>query len=124
MREAPLLLVVDDEDDARIFLSSLLLSEGYRVASFQDGLEALRYLARARPDLVITDVRMPGLDGLELLEKIREAAPGTPVLAWSAYADWRLLRDTLVRGGVELLSKPASNEAILRAVERLVGVRT
>jgi len=119
-----MILVVDDEDDARIFLSSILSSAGYRVATCTDGFEALRSLARIQPNLVITDARMPGLEGLELLSKIKFAAPRTPVILWSAYADWAMFDDAMERGGADVLAKPSSNDDLLRAVGHYVGVKS
>ncbi len=118
MHENERILVVDDELDSRTFLFSLLDNEGYLVATASNGIEALKYVARERPRLVISDVRMPEMEGLELLEKIKAVAPETSVILLSAYADWPLFFDAMARGGSDALLKPCRNEELLRAVER------
>lgn len=118
MNKRERILIVDDEVDARTFLFSLLDNEGYLVATASNGIEALKYVARERPRLVISDVRMPEMEGLELLAKIKYAAPDTAVILLSAYADWPLFFDALGYGGSDVLLKPCRNEDLLRAVER------
>lgn len=118
MREKPLILIVDDELDPRLFLYSLLDSEGYDVATCDGPYDALWYVSHHKPNIVIADVRMPSIDGLELLSKIREMAPQTRVILYSAYSTPKLVLETLERGGVDLVSKGVSNEEILRVVRR------
>lgn len=77
------MLILDDEPDVRSLLVDLLARGGYAVMSAPDGREALRALYAVRPDLVILDVRMPGMDGWETLERIRELS-GVPVLMLTA----------------------------------------
>ena len=69
------ILVVDDEASARNGLVELLRDEGYAVDAAADGFKALGKLADFAPDLVMTDLKMPGMDGIQLLEKIRESDP-------------------------------------------------
>jgi CheY-like chemotaxis protein len=77
------LLVVDDEPSIREVTSAMLAEQGYEVLTAEDGQEALEVLPRFRPDLVVTDLRMPRLSGFELLEIIRKQFPGLPVIAVS-----------------------------------------
>ena len=77
------LLVVDDETSIREVTSAMLAEQGYEVLTAEDGQQALELLPRFRPDLVITDLRMPRLSGFELLEIIRERFPRLPVIAVS-----------------------------------------
>jgi len=116
--EKPLILVVDDEGDPRVFLFELLESEGYRVATCPDGFEAMKMVARLRPALVISDVRMPGMDGLELLDEIRRTSPETRVILLTAYGTNEMFKEALRRGGSTLLNKPCSNRDLLEAVKR------
>ncbi len=117
----PLILVVDDEVDPRIFLFELLESEGYSVATCEGAFDAEAFIARQKPAVVITDVRMPNVDGLHLLSRIRVASPTTRVILYSAFADWGMFFDTLDRGGVDLIPKGASNAEILRVVRRAIA---
>lgn len=120
MNGKPLILVVDDELDARLFLYSLLESDGYLVATSSNADEALKYVARNHPDLVLTDVRMPDVEGLELLSEIKRLSPQTRVVLLSAYADWPMYSEAVEKGGDDLLLKPSKNEEILRTVHRVL----
>jgi CheY-like chemotaxis protein len=77
------LLVVDDDPAIREITSAMLAEQGYEVLTAEDGLQALEFLPQFRPDLVITDLRMPRMSGFELLEIMRERFPGLPVIAVS-----------------------------------------
>jgi CheY-like chemotaxis protein len=77
------LLVVDDEPDIREVTSAMLAEDGYEVLTARDGQEALEILPQFRPDLVVTDLRMPRLSGFELLKIMRERFPRLPVIAVS-----------------------------------------
>ncbi|MBI3098748.1 MAG: response regulator [Planctomycetes bacterium] len=116
----PLILVVDDELDARLFLFSLLESDGFLVATSSSADEALKYVARNHPDLVLSDVRMPDVEGLELLSEIKRLSPRTRVVLLSAYADWPMYSEAVEKGGDDLLLKPSKNEEILRTVHRVL----
>src|SRR5688572_30708194 len=80
-------LVVDDEATTRAGLEKLLRQEGYSVDAASDGLSALALAAERPPDLVVTDLNMPKMDGLELLGKLREAYRGLPVIVVTASED-------------------------------------
>ena len=80
-------LVVDDEANARTALVELLRDEGYGVETAADGFKALGKMAEFAPDLVLTDLKMPGMDGLQLLAKLREADPDLPVIVMTAFGE-------------------------------------
>ena len=83
---APLVLVVEDERQIAEVLEGYLRREGFRTESAHDGLTAVKMHRLARPDLVLLDVQLPGMDGLEVLRKIREEAQ-TPVIMVTAMAE-------------------------------------
>jgi CheY-like chemotaxis protein len=116
--EPPYILIVDDESDSLTFLFDLLHNEGYRVIPKSGALEALSEIARRRPWLVISDLRMPDVDGLELLDRIRKEAPQTRVILLTAYGTKDLAKDVARRGGEAVLLKPSTNTEILRAVRK------
>lgn len=83
------ILVVDDEKNLRTLYQSELGHEGYEVAVAADGQEALRLLEVDRPDLVILDIRMPGLDGIETMSRMLGKDPHVPVILNTAYSSYR-----------------------------------
>ncbi|MEU7655931.1 SpoIIE family protein phosphatase [Micromonospora taraxaci] len=114
------ILVADDNADMREYLSRLLLAAGYRVEAVNDGHQALQAARASQPDLVVSDVMMPGLDGLQLVAALR-AEPrtaGTPVLLLSARAGQEASIEGLEAGADDYLVKPFA------AAELLARVRT
>ena len=83
------ILVVDDEESIRELYRAELAEEGYEVELAGDGLQALRRLDAFRPDLVTLDVKMPGIDGIETLRRIREKNPTVPVILVTAFGEFK-----------------------------------
>ena len=112
----PLVLVVDDDPAVREYLSQLLVREGHNVAEAQDGLSALDRARELRPDLVVMDLMMPGMDGGAAISRMREdpLTQAVPVLVLSAYPD---LENA---GGDATLRKPVEEEVFLKAVHCLL----
>ena len=79
------IVVIDDEVNAAAALETLLREDGYEVSRANDARGGLALMERMDPDIVLTDLRMPGMDGLELLERIRQARPETMVIVMTAY---------------------------------------
>ena len=114
------ILVVDDDSDALLYLFEFLSAEGFHVDGCSSPLETLEYVGRRAPAVVISDVRMPGMDGLELLERIKQVAPKTRVILLSAFYDAGLRNATIAKGGEDLLKKPLANGALLRTLDRVL----
>lgn len=106
------ILVVDDELSMREFISILLEREGYEVLTAADAATALERLAASPVDLVISDVQMPGLNGLELLAKIRSSCPDTAVLLVTAYSTAEQAVEAMKLGAYDYLAKPFKVEEI------------
>jgi DNA-binding response OmpR family regulator len=100
------ILIVDDEQSVREVVAEYFTEQGYEVSVAASGIDALRGLAESRPDLVLLDVRMPGLDGVETLRRLRQAAPSTAAIMVTANDDVALARDTLKLGALDYVSKP------------------
>ncbi len=83
------ILVVDDEEAIRLLYKEELTEEGYDVDLAVDGLEALHKVEQARPDLMTIDLRMPGMDGIELLSRVRIMHRDLPIIICTAYGDFR-----------------------------------
>ena len=118
--EKPSILVVDDESDTLIFLFDLLSAEGYDVLGSSNPLDAIEHVRRRSYDAVLADIRMPEMDGLELLERIKRISPKTRVIMLSAFGDDAIEDATLRKGGESLLHKPFRGEDLLRVLGRLL----
>ncbi len=107
------ILVVDDDEAVRHMLSHLLTREGYLVHSAASGREALDSLDKAPTDIVLCDVRMKGMDGLELLDKILELKPDMTVILMSAYGSVDQALEAIKRGAYDYISKPFKKDEVL-----------
>jgi two-component system, OmpR family, response regulator len=117
------ILIVDDEPSVRDVMATVLLDAGYSVQTAADGHIALQIIDLAPPDLVITDVMMPHLDGWALLGKAHERNPSLPVILMSA-GDWiRRRRTAPIPDHAVFLAKPFAVEDLLELVGRLTGSR-
>jgi DNA-binding NtrC family response regulator len=102
------ILVVDDEVNARTALAELLRDEGYVVDSAADGFKALGKLADFSPDLVLTDLKMPGMDGIQLLGRVREHDPEVAVVVMTAFGEVETAVGAMRAGARDYLSKPVN----------------
>jgi two-component system nitrogen regulation response regulator GlnG len=123
MADAPLILVVDDDAAVCWTVERLLAGAGWRTAAAADAAAARRQIRRQRPDLVLTDVRMPGESGLDLLAGLRAQHPDLPVLVTTAHGDVATAVEAVRRGAAGHLPKPLAAEELLAAVRRALGER-
>jgi DNA-binding NtrC family response regulator len=114
----PAVLLVDDEPNMRASLSGILQDAGYDATAVESAEAALRLLARDRFLMVITDARLAGMSGYELLGEIKKRWPDLPVLMITAYATPRLAVEAIKAGAVDYVSKPFAPEELLHAVQR------
>jgi two-component system response regulator HydG len=114
-------LVVDDEASARSGLAKLLGQDGFDVATAADGASALASVEETPPDLVITDLRMPGMDGIELVAKLNEKLPSLPVLVVTAYGEVSSAVTAMRAGADDFLTKPIDFDVLKLAVERALA---
>ncbi|PYO14129.1 MAG: hypothetical protein DMD75_04695 [Candidatus Rokuibacteriota bacterium] len=110
------ILVVDDEAPVREVLTEYFTTEGYAVEGAGSGAEALTVVRGGRADLVLLDVRMPGLDGVQVLRKIREINGDVPVIMVTANEDVSLAKETLKLGAFDYVAKPFDFDYLDRAV--------
>jgi len=116
-REGATLLVVDDEAMIRSMLTRFFTLRGYRVRAAQGGAEALAMVAQQQPDLVILDMYMPGMNGLEVLREMRARHYAGGVVALTASQDEKLLRQVLDLGSVDVIGKPVNLERLELVVQ-------
>ena len=110
------ILIVDDEPDVRQLLYDFLTGKHYEVVLAADGLEAIDMVKREKPDLVLLDVVMPGMNGVEALHRIAEIAPPVRVIMVTANADIMLTSRLLAMGAVDYIPKPFDLEYLEQAV--------
>lgn len=102
----PRLLVADDDEELRAILRKVLTREGYIVTTAADGHEALRHLAENHFDFLVSDIQMPGPNGLEILTEARTRHPALRIVLITAYTSMLQHNEAVAIGAVECLSKP------------------
>jgi DNA-binding NtrC family response regulator len=117
------LLVVDDERPQREMLGRILARAGFAVTTAQNGEEALERLDGEPFDLLLTDQRMPRLDGLELLERVQRLHPRLPVVLMTAYGTVSTAVEAMKRGAADYLTKPFDRDELLVVVDRTIRQR-
>lgn len=116
--EVAQVLVVDDEGANRYSVSKTLQRVGYTVNESASGEEALELLQKQNYDVILTDIRMPGIDGVELLRRIKEEAPDAIVILMTGYASLGTAVEALRLGAHDYLIKPSSSQDIRQSVSR------
>jgi len=114
------ILVVDDERSIRVGLRGLLGKEGYDVSIAESGEEALQLIARQSFDVVLTDLRMPGVDGISLLKQIKDRYPETVVVMMTAYGSEKIAVEAMKSGAHDYLVKPFDNEEVKILVRQVL----
>ncbi|NOT34312.1 MAG: response regulator [Candidatus Eisenbacteria bacterium] len=114
----PHILIVEDEATMSWALSEGLADDGFTIDTFRTAEEAWRWLQGSRSDLVISDLRLPGMSGLELARKLRRGRHAQPVIIVTAYGSSETLRDLRSAGVYECLPKPFRMEHLRQAVHR------
>jgi putative two-component system response regulator len=120
----PRVLVIDDEEAIRGLICAVLAGAGYEPVEAQSSRSALATVARDNLSLVVSDIRMPDLSGIELLEAVHAVRPSLPVLLISGFGTYEELRAALDRGAHGFVSKPFSQTQLLAAVEDAIGRAT
>ncbi len=112
------ILIVDDEANARAALSEILHDEGYATETAADGFKALGKLEEFAPDVILTDLKMPGLDGITFMEKARAAAPGAVFVVMTAFGTISSAVEAVKKGAENYLTKPLDFDVLSAVVER------
>jgi DNA-binding NtrC family response regulator len=114
------ILVVDDEANARTALADILRSDGYAVETAGDGFKALGHLDDFAPDVVLTDLNMPGIDGVELLRKVKERDAELPVVLMTAFGGVETAVSAMREGAADYLTKPLNTDELSIVLERTI----
>ena len=118
MSDRPSILVVDDESAILVSLGILFKNEGFEVATAQGGKAGLAALEQRPPDVLLTDIRMPGLSGMDLLAAARQQAPEMPVILMTAQAELRTAIDAVNQGAFQYIQKPFETAALVALCRR------
>ena len=123
MSHSQKICVIDDDSSIRWVLDKALQKAGLAVTSFESGDAALSAIGREEPAVVVTDIRMPGIDGLELLERINSQYPELPVIIMTAHSDLDSAVAAYKGGAFEYLPKPFDVNDAVALVNRAMEVR-
>ena len=118
MKEYVKILIVEDEAMMRNLLLKILESEGYQVTLASSAAEALEKLESEKYDLLLSDVKMPGMNGFELLEKVKNKWSDMAVIVMTGYGDAYTIKEALMKGADEYLSKPFKSHEVSLIIER------
>src|SRR3954468_8062554 len=118
----PVILVVDDDPSQRSLLQSFLASQGFEIIAVPSGADALTTLKNREVSMMVSDVRMPGMSGLETLRRARKEHENLPVLLVTGYADIREAVGAMRDGAVNYLSKPIDLDELLASVRHATGL--
>ena len=125
VRSAPTILIIEDYSDTRELLSSLLKSNGYNVVEAEDGIEGILKAGWSYPDLILMDLSLPEMDGVEAAFRIHAQGKlsRTPIFAVSAYLTEAVERDVRAAGCMEVFKKPFDTQLLLEKIRATLGNR-
>lgn len=113
------LLIVDDQMGIRLLLDEVFRREGYQTHLAANGKEALQAATEKAPDCVLLDMKMPGMDGIEVLKKLKSSWPEVPVIMMTAYGEIELTDEALKNGAIRYFTKPFDIYEVRDAVKGL-----
>jgi two-component system, cell cycle response regulator DivK len=119
----PLILVADDDEDTRVMFRTILELQGYRVIEAPDGEKAVQMAQRARPDLILMDTSLPGVDGFNATRRIRGFG-GMPIVFVSGHAEARFLAQAREAGCNEYLVKPINLDRLDEVIKKYISQTT
>lgn len=116
--EKPLVHLVDDDDAIRRSAGFMLKTSGYRVRPFSSGVELLRQARALEPGCILLDIRMPGMDGLEVQQALREQGVALPVIIMTGHGDIAVAVRAIKAGAIDFIEKPFEKEILLSALDQ------
>jgi len=115
------ILIVDDDADIVRIVSTMLAGQGWQVQYAYNGSDALRAVREEHPDLVLLDIMMPGMDGIEVLREARGIAPGMRVIMITAFGDVGSYLESMDLGACEYINKPFETTELLAMIRSVAG---
>src|SRR3989338_4996595 len=123
MYKIPNILIIDDEPLMRISLSDALKIEGYNIHSVASGYDGLKAIRETSYDVIITDLKLPEVDGLQILKACKQYSPGAKVLMITAFGSVETAVEAMKQGAYDYVTKPFSMEELILIVKRLIELR-
>ena len=117
------ILIVDDEENSRTGLSKILTKYNYDVITADTGSEALKCLKKKHCDVILTDMRMPGMSGIDLLKKVKEVSPEIGVIIFTAYGEVDSYLEAMNLGAFEYLNKPVKVDELKKVINRVLSLQ-
>ena len=115
------IMIIEDDEEMRSLLKDFFEEEGFETDSVSNGVDALQMFSKDHFDLVITDIRMPGLTGLDILPRIRRLKPETPVIVMTAYGSDDVRRRAFEKGATTYLEKPIQLSKLRSVIREMVS---
>jgi|SRR5579862_1177434 two-component system response regulator FixJ len=112
--------LIDHDTATLLYLFEELTRAGFHVNASSASLRALDCIAETKPQVLLCNLHMPEIEGLEILEKVRRSSPETSVIFMSSCGDWAVHEEVIQRGAKDLVPKPLTAKVLLRAVERVL----
>ncbi len=117
------ILIIEDDRNTKEGLKKFLEGEKYRVTAFENGKEAIKYLKQSKVDVILTDMKMPGMDGIEVLKKSQKISPSTLVIILTAYGTVENAVEAMKSGAYDYLTKPLNLDKLSLVIERALSYR-
>ncbi|HIA46864.1 MAG TPA: response regulator [Candidatus Hydrogenedentes bacterium] len=115
------ILVIDDDVEMRDVLFDLLSLDGYEVLLAADGSSGIERYRNSLPELVITDLKMPNVNGIEVLEELKNEFPDTPIMVITGVSDMTMIEEAIEHAANRILKKPFEVDELLTAIDELLG---
>lgn len=112
------LLIVDDQFGIRILLNEVFQKEGYKIFQASNGKQALDIVKMRRPDLVLLDIKIPGIDGIEILKRMKKIEPDIKVIIMTAYGELNMIEEAMELGSITYFAKPFDIEEMRDTVKK------
>ena len=113
--------IADDEPNIRWVLNKALSQHGMSTRTFEDGVQLMNALEKESPTVILTDLHMPGISGIELLSKVKELKPQIPIIVMTAYSDLQSTVDSFSEGAFEFIAKPFDMDEVIQTVEKAIN---
>ncbi len=117
------ILIIDDDKGIQSVLSDIIRSEGYETVTAGNGRNALKEIAKCPPDLILLDIRLPGMDGMKILEKIKKTDQNMIVIMLTGYGDIKDAVQSMKMGAFNYITKPFENEEIMLNIKEALQTR-